>query len=94
MDVPVKAGDLVIGDSRGLHAAHANHSDQRRTLITLWYHPQFDELPEPMQAFISKRKETRGWPKEVYARLGSLIPQYEGEAEPTEWNRVPGDALV
>jgi ectoine hydroxylase-related dioxygenase (phytanoyl-CoA dioxygenase family) len=94
VDVPVKAGDLVIGDSRGLHAAHANHSDQRRTVITLWYHPQFDELPEPMRAFISKRKDTRGWPKEVYARLGSLIPQYEGEAEPIEWNRVPGDALV
>ena len=91
--VPVKAGDLVIGDARALHAAHANHSDQRRTVITLWYHPQYDELPEAMQAFISHRKDTRGWPQDVYAGLGSLIPQYNGQVEAMEWNRVPGDHL-
>ncbi len=30
-DVPVRAGDLVIGDSRLLHAAHGNMSEERRT---------------------------------------------------------------
>ena len=30
VDIPVKAGDLVIGDSRLLHASHGNQSDERR----------------------------------------------------------------
>ena len=33
----VRAGDLIIGDARMLHAAHANTSDARRTVITLWF---------------------------------------------------------
>ncbi len=32
LDVPVKAGDLVIGDARLLHSAHPNRSARRRTL--------------------------------------------------------------
>ena len=39
VDVPVKAGDLVIGDARLLHSAHPNHSARRRTVITLWFLP-------------------------------------------------------
>eukprot|EP01043_Picozoa_sp_COSAG02_P014696 COSAG02_NODE_610_length_19566_cov_39.049622_11_plen_257_part_00 len=35
VDIEVKAGDLVLGDARVLHAAHANNSDKRRTLITM-----------------------------------------------------------
>ncbi len=41
VDIPVNAGDLVIGDSRLLHASHGNQSNERRTVITLWYHPFF-----------------------------------------------------
>ena len=37
VDVPVKAGTLVIGDGRVLHAARANRSAQRRTLLLAWY---------------------------------------------------------
>ena len=36
VDVAVKAGDLVIGDSRLYHAARANRSNSRRTCITMW----------------------------------------------------------
>lgn len=44
MDAPARTGDLVIGDSRLLHAAHGNKSDQRRTVITLWYIPLYHLL--------------------------------------------------
>jgi len=37
VDVPVKAGSLVIGEGRLLHAARANQSDTRRTLLLAWY---------------------------------------------------------
>jgi hypothetical protein len=37
IDVPVKAGALVIGEGRRLHAARANQSDRRRTLLLGWH---------------------------------------------------------
>jgi hypothetical protein len=40
-DVPMRAGDLLLGDSRLLHGTHANDSDARRTCITLWYLSNF-----------------------------------------------------
>ena len=45
VDLPVKAGDLVINDARLLHAARANQTDQRRTLVLQW-HSLF-EFPKP-----------------------------------------------
>lgn len=43
IDVPLKAGDLVIADSRMLHAAWPNKTDKRRTLVLLWH----DVFPFP-----------------------------------------------
>lgn len=37
VDLPVKAGDLVINDARVLHAAYPNTTDQRRTLLLQWH---------------------------------------------------------
>jgi hypothetical protein len=37
VDVPVKAGALVIGEGRVLHAARGNNSDRRRTLVLGWH---------------------------------------------------------
>jgi len=45
IDLPVKAGDLVINDARLLHAARANTTDQRRTLVLQW-HSVF-QFPNP-----------------------------------------------
>jgi hypothetical protein len=36
VDLPVKAGDLVINDARVLHSAWPNRSDRRRTLVLQW----------------------------------------------------------
>lgn len=92
--VPVRAGDLVIGDSRLLHGAYANRSGQRRTVITLWYHPNFDISPPRIQANLS-RTQTRvfDWPQQAQELVHRLVPTYEGDEEPLEWNRMPGDQL-
>ncbi|MBT6148528.1 MAG: hypothetical protein HOH74_24045 [Gemmatimonadetes bacterium] len=90
VDVPVQAGSLVIGDSRMLHASHANTSDHRRTVITLWYYPAWDELPEGVRAYIGGAQLPDTWDGEPMAQLGSLHPTYEGDMEPTPWNRIPG----
>jgi ectoine hydroxylase-related dioxygenase (phytanoyl-CoA dioxygenase family) len=90
VNVMVKAGDLVIGDSRLLHAAHENNSENRRTVITLWYHPDMKSLAEPVQAFIAKTasKIPEDWPEDATKLIEPLIPRYTGHAEPLAWNRV------
>lgn len=96
VDVPVRAGDVVIGDSRLLHSAHANKSDARRTVITLWYHPFYDLLPEGLQAAIGRPRAPGHWSEADWQRVGDagLTAHYEGTYAPTEWNRVPGAQLV
>jgi hypothetical protein len=37
VDLPVKAGDLVLNDARLLHAAYPNRTDKRRTLLLQWH---------------------------------------------------------
>ncbi|WP_176473029.1 phytanoyl-CoA dioxygenase family protein [Sphingomonas lenta] len=83
-DVPVAAGDLLVGDARLLHAAHANGTAERRTLITLWYQPDFAALPERVQAQLAMqvRRPGEGWPRQARAKLEALFPSYAGGAEP------------
>ena len=98
VDVCVKAGDLVIGDSRLLHSARANNTDSRRTVITLWFHPLFHQLPEPMQALLAQREGNANhrvtqWPEAAQEHVRDLLPVYDGAAEPMNWNRIPGVML-
>jgi ectoine hydroxylase-related dioxygenase (phytanoyl-CoA dioxygenase family) len=92
--VPVRAGDLVIGDSRLLHGSYANRSDERRTVITLWYHPNFDIAPPRIQAHLSKvQTRAASWSPHARKLIRRLVPTYDGAEEPLEWNRLPGDQL-
>jgi ectoine hydroxylase-related dioxygenase (phytanoyl-CoA dioxygenase family) len=84
IDVPVHAGDLVIGDARLLHAAHANASAERRTVVTLWFQPDFSSLPERIQAQMVRKTHPipADWPETAAAKVAALLPHYEGTAEP------------
>jgi len=83
-DVPVRAGDLLVGDARLLHAAHANETDERRTLITLWYQPRFDAMPERIQAQMAAKIQhaPEWWPAEARERYSALLPRYDSDAAP------------
>ncbi len=102
--VEVAAGSLVIGDARLLHGTYPNDSDTERTLITLWYHPDFAALPEPIRARIDFIFNRRGvdtdpdwadgmtparWPAAARAKVETLLPAYDGGADPQPWNRDP-----
>ncbi len=102
--VPVRAGDVVIGDARLLHGAHANSGSSERTLLTLWYHPDFSALPAPMQARIYSLFKREGndtdpaapgkltpdnWPAVARDRIAHLLPTYNGTARLQPWNRTP-----
>ena len=86
VDVPVKAGDLVIGDSRLYHSAYENRSDERRTCVTMWWlnwdrcgvqfrrHSSHGPLPPPG----SSTGPCRIPVQYVFeASLGSLIPTFQ-----------------
>ncbi len=98
IDVPVEAGDLVMGYGRLFHSSHANLSDERRTVLTMWYYPHFVDLPERTKATIYKLEggnsvtETRPRGR-IQRQLEPLRIAYEGSAEPigTQWS--PGPAL-
>jgi len=102
--VEVAAGSVVIGDARLLHGAYPNRSDSERTLITLWYHPDFAGLPAPIRARIDLIFNRRGvdtdpdwadgltparWPAAEKAKVAPLLPHYDGNAESQTWNREP-----
>ena len=99
--VPVQSGDVIIGDARLLHAAHANQSGQERSLLTLWFHPNAGSLPAGMQARIRAIFDREGvdtdmpdvnpltldgWPHKD--RIAHYFPD-KLAARPHEWNRVP-----
>ena len=84
--------------ARLLHSARANNTDSRRTVITLWFHPSFHQLPEPMQAVLGQREGNANqrvteWPEAAQERVRDLLPVYDGATEPLNWNRNPGPAL-
>ena len=45
MDLPVKPGQLMIGDARLLHSTHPNQSDERRTVLLGWYFRKANDAP-------------------------------------------------
>ncbi len=89
MDVPITAGDLLIGDARLLHASHANESGERRTVITLWFHPDPHNFGERLQSFIGDMlpDPPADWPEEARAKTEAMLARYHGDAEPWPWNR-------
>ncbi len=97
VDLSVKAGDLLVGDARILHAPHANQTDERRTVITMWYLPRFHELPESMQATFQSQlymMPPRSLSPDLLTPIEPLLLDYSGDSEPVEWNRQPGQYLV
>eukprot|EP01051_Picozoa_sp_SAG22_P009242 SAG22_NODE_757_length_7441_cov_29.224326_1_plen_403_part_00 len=58
VDVPVKAGQLVLGDARVLHATHPNRSAARRSMLTLWYVNTGVHGPELEAYYAQKGKPT------------------------------------
>lgn len=102
--VCVEPGDLVIGDSRLLHGAYANKSDNERPLLTLWYVPNFNQLPVPIRARYSYQmryqdgdlQERKGhivtpydWSQSAYDLIAPILPDEEPCREYDKWQRLP-----
>ncbi len=99
VDVMVRAGDLVIGDARLLHASHANGSDRPRTVITVWYLPQVEQHSERLQRRIGNLHLFRShkvydeWSSEAREKIRHLLPEHDGDRSEPDFQRVPGPQL-
>ncbi len=95
VDVPVRAGDLVVGDARMFHAAHQNASASERTLITIWFHPYFSDLQESTQSLLHHEMHSHhaSWPAEALEKIAAVVPDYRGSAEPMAFDRTPDRRL-
>lgn len=88
VDVPVKAGDLFIGDRRIMHATHANNSASWRTCLTIAYVPLYDQLDEQIQALIvtnrclPPQQLIQEHSSDLDPRLSAILPIYKGAAKP------------
>lgn len=87
VNVPVKAGDLFIGDRRIMHATHANNSGEWRTCLTIAYAPLFDQLDESIKALIVGNRclPPKGWwrqENDIDPHLKEILPVYDGDATP------------
>lgn len=91
MDVPMNAGDLVIGDARMFHATHANLTDQYRTVITVWLFPLFEGLQQTTQSWVHHEfhKDHAEWPMDALEKIKPLIPNYTGTPQKYGFNRQP-----
>ena len=95
-DLPMYAGDVVIGDARMFHATHENQSDERRTVITIWYHPHFDDLHPRTKSWIYQQfhRKHGKWPESALSEILEVIPNYSGDTIPMEYNRFPDERLI
>lgn len=108
LSVAVSAGDVVLLDPRLLHSAYANQTNNERSLYTLWYLPDFDTLPESIQAryvqIFNRHELDTGdtaagklldsWPEKDRQAIEHLVPAYDGQTEPHPWNRAPDQSRM
>ena len=78
-------------------AAHANQTAGRRTVLTMWYYPDYVDLPQPTQATVAYlERGNQPKIKTVEQQQEMLAPfriNYEGEAEPIEQQWTPSEHL-
>jgi hypothetical protein len=101
--VPVRAGDVLIGDARLIHGAFANRTDEERPLLTLWFMPHWSAMPPEMRA-LAYQGYMRGddirasaaqpmtfpdWPEPLRRRIAHVLPPDDGGVASMRWNRVP-----
>ena len=93
IDVPLRAGDFVMGYGTLFHASHPNAADQRRTCLTMWYYPAFPDLPERTKATVAQVESNTRLADitspEVSRLLAPLEIDYRGDAEPITTNTIP-----
>ena len=93
VDVHAEIGDFIVGDSRCLHSAHPNQSDERRTCVTLWYLNDYEQLHPGMQRLYASPWYA-GWSSGLSAEDAALVAPLRplpppADTVPAEGSRGP-----
>jgi ectoine hydroxylase-related dioxygenase (phytanoyl-CoA dioxygenase family) len=89
IDVPMRAGDLLVGDGRLFHATHANVSNDWRTVVTVWWHPWWGSLDARTRSMLGGwcRDLHAAWSEEEQRGLAAVWPHDDdGRADPAGWS--------
>jgi hypothetical protein len=107
--IEVQPGDVVVKDTRLLHSAYANTSNENRTLLSLNFNPDFSDLPAGMQARIKsifmREREFDGcivpndllmvqWPERHREKIEHLFPSCADDVTPLNFNFSPNLDLL
>ena len=102
--VPINSGDVIVGDARLIHGAFPNEQSEDRTLITLWFHPNYNSLTPALQSRISEiflrtgvdtdpdapeKKTPLDWPDENRIGCDFYFPKKLAGIDPNPWCRIP-----
>ncbi|MBC7988593.1 MAG: phytanoyl-CoA dioxygenase family protein [Luteimonas sp.] len=100
--VPVRAGDVLIGDARLIHGAYGNRTAQERPLLTLWYMPHWSGMSPGMRARAmlgylrdddiptpERPLTPLDWTPALRRRIETILPTDEDKAAPIPWQRIP-----
>lgn len=102
--VSVNAGDLLIMDSRLLHSTYPNNTPDERTLLTLWYLPDYAQIPGGIRNRFSKifdrtdldidanmqrPNSPLDWPDKQRESAKHLFPDSDGNNHDEPWERMP-----
>jgi ectoine hydroxylase-related dioxygenase (phytanoyl-CoA dioxygenase family) len=68
--VELDVGDIVVIDTRILHATHANKTSENRMGINVWYIPEFELMSEELKAHLAQISIP-------CQELGGLIPMHK-----------------
>ena len=95
VDLAVSAGDLVVGDARVLHYAHANTTGRRLTGHHLVYVPRYNELPDRIRAGFQSMLRPMPDMLAKYEResLVPLLGNYRGSVQPAKHTYDVSDYL-
>jgi ectoine hydroxylase-related dioxygenase (phytanoyl-CoA dioxygenase family) len=107
--IGVQAGDVVVKDTRLLHSAYANRSNENRTLLSLNFNPDFSALPAGVKARIKsifrREREFDGisvpkdllvaqWPEQSRRKVEHLFPDCPDNVPPINFNFNPDLTLL
>lgn len=83
--------DAPCHPSEAHGAAYANGGNTARTLVTLWYHPAYDALPDTIQAHLADAHGAAlaDWPQDARNRIDCLLPYCTSPTEALAIERVP-----
>ena len=93
VDVPAKAGSIVLGDARLLHSAHANNTPQNRPLLLGWFLFDYGSYPPTVKEAYAqgyKSKASKWWKGKIGDPVKPLVVDDPTGCPAAEVNRTPG----